>query len=326
MAKEAHVVTERGHGDSAALPDPRADLSLMVRAAWLYYEDGLIQADVARKLHVSRQTVSRLLEAARQRGIVRVEFDTRYLAAHRIATRLAEQSGLEDVIVVPTGGAGHNAGDRIAAAGAAYLRRFLRPGAVIGVGWGDTVARTLSLIPGELLTEVTLASIAGGITSITDALTANAMLATHLRLLPAPVLVSTADLAAQLNNEASVRSVLDLAASADLTLTSVGGADPATASAVRNALVTAEEAEAFRAMGGVGDMIGEWFDARGEVLHEATSARRIGLKLSTLREMPGVVCVAGGVEKVPAIRGAIAGRLIKTLITYEETAQALVEG
>lgn len=325
MAAEARVVTERPQGDLEALPDPRADLSMMVRAAWLYYEDGLIQADVARKLHVSRQTVSRLLEAARQRGIVRIEFDTRYLAAHRVATRLAEQSGLEDVVVVPMGGTGRHARDRIAAAGAAYLRRYLRPGAVIGVGWGDTIARTLSLIPGELLTGVTLASIAGGITSITDALTANSMLAAHLRLLPAPVLVSTADLATQLNNEESVRSVLDLAARADLTLTSVGGADPATASSVRNALVTAAEAEAFRAMGGVGDMIGEWFDARGEVLHEATSARRIGLKLSTLREMPGVVCVAGGKEKISAIQGAIAGRVIKILITDEETAQALVK-
>lgn len=309
---------------AALLPDPHADLSTVVRAAWLYYEDGLIQAEVARRLYVSRQTVSRLLEEARRRGIVRIEFDTRYLGAHRLATALAERFGLEDAIVVPGDGERAKLTERIAAAGAAYLRRFLRPGVVVGLGWGDTVARTLTLIPGESLTGVTLASTAGGITAVTDALTANATLAANLKLLPAPVLVSTPELAAQLNAESAVKSVLDLAMRADLTLTSVGGADAVTASAVRNELVTPQEAEAFRSMGGVGDMIGEWFNARGEVLSEATSARRVGLKLDVVRDLPRVICVAGGAHKLEAIRGAIAGRLIKILITDEDTASSLL--
>ena len=49
------------------------DLDLVVRAAWLYYEDGLTQAQIATRLFVSRQTVGRLLESARQHGIVRIE-------------------------------------------------------------------------------------------------------------------------------------------------------------------------------------------------------------------------------------------------------------
>lgn len=171
---------------------------------------------------------------------------------------------------------------------------------------------------------MTLASTAGGITAVTDALTANATLAANLKLLPAPVLVSTPELAAQLNAESAVKSVLDLAMRADLTLTSVGGADAVTASAVRNELVTPQEAEAFRSMGGVGDMIGEWFNARGEVLSEATSARRVGLKLDVVRDLPRVICVAGGAHKLEAIRGAIAGRLIKILITDEDTASSLL--
>ena len=41
------------------MPVPPIDVDLVVRAAWLYYEDGLTQAQVAARLFVSRQTVGR---------------------------------------------------------------------------------------------------------------------------------------------------------------------------------------------------------------------------------------------------------------------------
>lgn len=54
------------------------------------------------------------------------------------------------------------------------------------------------------------------------------------------------------------------------------------------------------------------------------SERRIGVGLDELRGMSNVVGVAGGVEKVAAIRGAIRGGLIDALVTDEPTAQALL--
>ena len=78
------------------------DLDLVVRAAWLYYEDGLTQAQIATRLFVSRQTVGRLLESARQHGIVRIELDAQYLAAMDLATQVREKFGLRDAVVVPT--------------------------------------------------------------------------------------------------------------------------------------------------------------------------------------------------------------------------------
>lgn len=301
-----------------------SDISTTARAAWLYYEDGLTQAEVARQLHISRQSVGRLLEAARQQGIVRIEFDTSHLSTLQATKELAERLRLDDVVIVPDDGSPDHRRERLAVAGAGYLRRFLHQGVVVGVGWGDTIARTLARLPNEALNGVTFASAAGGVTSVTEALRENTTIFSHLKLLPAPVLVSTAELARQLNAEASVREVLDLASSASLTITSVGGADAATASSVRNSLVTADEAREFVRMGGVGDMIGEWFDAEGRALPNATSSRRIGLPLDQLRQLPRVICVAGGLDKVAAIRGAVAGSLINVLITDETTASALL--
>lgn len=304
-----------------------SDLDLVVRAAWLYHGDGLTQAQVAKRLFVSRQTVGRLLEAARAQGIVRIEIDARCLAALDLSARLRDTFGLADAIVVPrddeTPKPAGRVNERAAAALAAYVRRYLHPGAVVGVGWGDTVARSLSMLAEESLEGVTLASAAGSIHAISQALAGDPKVAHHLRAVPAPLLVSSPEAATLLRAEAAVRDVLDLAATASVTLTGIGSAGP-DASAVRSEVVTADEVAAFAGMGAVGDMLGEWFDARGQVVSGATSARRIGLGLEQLRELPNVVGVAGGRHKAEAVLGAIRGRFIKVLVTDETTAEILL--
>lgn len=303
------------------------DLDLVVRAAWLYHGDGLTQAQVAKRLFVSRQTVGRLLEAARAQGVVRIEIDARCLAALDLATRLRDTFGLADAIVVPRDDdspqSTERVNERVAAALAAYVRRYLHPGAIVGVGWGDTVARALAMLAAESLEGVTLAAAAGSIQAISQSMAGDPKVAHHLRAVPAPLLVSSPEAAALLREESSVREVLALAASATVTLTGIGSTGPA-ASAVRSQIVTDDEVAAFAAMGAVGDMLGEWFDANGRIVSGATSHRRIGLSLDELRAQPNVVGVAGGRQKAEAVLGAIRGRFIKVLVTDEATAEEVL--
>src|SRR6202165_609720 len=49
------------------------DLRLALRAATLYYLDGLTQAQVAARLGVSRPTAGRLVARAKAKGLVRIE-------------------------------------------------------------------------------------------------------------------------------------------------------------------------------------------------------------------------------------------------------------
>lgn len=303
------------------------DTDLIVRAAWLYYSDGLTHTQIAKRLFVSRQTVGRLLEVARRRGIVRIELDAGYLSSYHLSAQLRDRFDLRDAIVAP-GIATSTPGkvnDRVAAALAAYVRRYLHPGAVVAVGWGDTVARALSMLSSESLEGVLVASAAGSIQAITESLAGNPVVASRLRAVPAPLIVSSPGVAAALRLEEPVREVLELAASAQVMITGIGSADPEAASAVRRGVVSSEEVAAFAEHGAVGDMLGEWYDARGNTVADATSNRRIGLGLKQLHDMGNVVGVAGGLDKIEAIRGAIAGRFIKVLVTDEPTAQALLE-
>ena len=303
------------------------DLDLAVRAAWLYYEDGLTQAQIASRLFVSRQTVGRLLESARQQGIVRIELDAAYLGAMRLATLVKEAFSLADAIVVPTAIgqlSRERTNDRVAAALAAYARRHLHPGAVVGLSWGDSVARALSMLSEESLAGVQLVASTGSLSAIDEVLTRSPGVIRRLRTLPAPLLVSTPEVASTFREEGAVREILDLARRADLTLTGMGAAAPG-GSAVLAGVTTDAEVRAFAEQGAVGDMLGEWYDVEGRVVETDWSRRRLGVALDELRELDNVVGVAGGVEKVDAIRGAIAGGLIDVLVTDEPTATALLD-
>lgn len=309
------------------MPAAPNDLDLAVRAAWLYYEDALTQAQVASRLFVSRQTVGRLLETARQQGIVRIELDAAYLGAMRLATRVRDAFSLRDAIVVPTATGSlprERTNERVAAALAAYTRRYLHPGAVVGLSWGDSVARALSMLSEESLEGVELIASTGSLSSIDEVLARNAAAIRRLRMLPAPMLVSSPAVAATFRKESAVREILELAGRADLTLTGMGAALPG-GSAVLAGVTTDVEVREFAARGAVGDMLGEWYDIAGNVVETDWSKRRIGLPLDAIRSLDNVVGVAGGVEKVDAIRGAIAGKLIDVLVTDEPTAQELLK-
>ena len=64
-------------GQAVSMPRDRAstpeDLRLALRAATLYYLDGLTQAEIASRLGVSRPTAGRLVARAKARGLVRID-------------------------------------------------------------------------------------------------------------------------------------------------------------------------------------------------------------------------------------------------------------
>lgn len=315
---------KRGRHEEA-LPGERK--SVLASIAWFYYIDGLTQADIAERMSTSRATVGRLLQEARDAGVVRISIDPSILATMGLSRRLCEGYGLEDALVVPrqvTGAGTVSVNRRVAIAAAGYLERYLKPGAVIGFGWGDTVMHLLFSIRSELLDGVTFASVAGGIDRYSHEVfaTGNGIQA-HLQLIPAPLVVNSPDTARALREDTSVTRVLELSRTAVATITGIGGTQP-TGSSVRSGLYSPSTINSIAELGGVGDMLGEWFDGKGEVLPEATSDRRIGMDLAELRGMPHVIGVAAGTEKAAAIRAALLGGYLDALITDEETAELLV--
>ncbi|MFD2816695.1 sigma factor-like helix-turn-helix DNA-binding protein [Paracoccus aerius] len=85
------------------MPMPFGDDALLW-AAWLYYEDGLTQGEIAGKMGLSRASVNAWLAEARSRGIVNIQIQPERFRSVSIARALKDQFGLQDCLVIPSEG------------------------------------------------------------------------------------------------------------------------------------------------------------------------------------------------------------------------------
>ena len=65
--------------------------SLMVKAAWYYYFENLTQQAIADRLCISRMRVIKLLEAARQTGVIQFRLRSDGVGMMEVSRRLMEK-------------------------------------------------------------------------------------------------------------------------------------------------------------------------------------------------------------------------------------------
>ena len=70
--------------------------SLLVHVAQLYYQQNLNQSEISKIVGLSRPTVSRMLEEAREVGIVEIIVHDPIRKNHDLSARLRDQLGLRE--------------------------------------------------------------------------------------------------------------------------------------------------------------------------------------------------------------------------------------
>ena len=130
-------------------------------AARLYYLDGLGQSEVARFAKVSQAKVSRLLAAARERGIVRISVAEYEPRNHVLELALCKGFGLGAVAVIKTaeGTTAEDARRAVGHFGAPFVAALLPPRSVVAIAGGRTIRQLVQDLPEEQR-EVVMAQIA----------------------------------------------------------------------------------------------------------------------------------------------------------------------
>ncbi|HEY0119267.1 MAG TPA: sugar-binding transcriptional regulator [Cellulomonas sp.] len=303
----------------------------LLRVAWYYYVDGLTQDDIAKRLAVSRASAGRLLERCRQAGIVTFTINSEYYESFQVGRQLRERFGLREALVPPVlesdvqDQSAVNA--RLGRGGAQYLQSHLKPGDVLGMGWGDTVQQTMRSLHPDAIARVGTVSLTGGVGAYVNTLR-------RVRVerdnglqdvvLPTPILASTQELAAALRGETQVQQILEMSRRAGHAIVGIGALS-SQATLAQVGYATEEELAAIADAGAVGDMLGLFYDADGAVLDLPIHRRRIGIDLEDLRRIPNVVGVAGGGAKVDAILGALRGGYLDVLVTTEDVGRTLLD-
>lgn len=307
-----------------------ANNSLAIRAVWLHYAGGLTQAEVARRLGVPSVKAHRMIARAVADGVVKVTIDGGIVECVELEARLVARYGLRSCEVAPDLGEPGLPLRALGVAGAGYLRREIESGAhrVIGLGHGRTLAAAMQQLPRTDARGLRFVSLLGGLTRNYGANPYDVMhrlaekTGAQAYVIPAPFFANTAEDREVLLAQRGVRDVVDLAERADFKFVGIGTVEP-DAQLVSSGMIEPGEIEDIAAQGGVAEMLGRFFDAQGRELETALTARTVAISLAG-PGASGIVAVAGGAEKVAAIRAVLTSRRLAGLITDEPTALALL--
>ncbi len=297
--------------------------SLMIKTSWYYYFENMTQQQIADVLGITRLRVIKLLDKARETGII--QFKLRQDGMERIALEktLIERYGLKDVFVVPAMPGRTEVNENIAKAAAMYVRDRLSENSFINIGYGDTPSRVLNNLATMAQDPISCVSLTGGVNYYLPDTRSNVFNA-KLYLMPAPLLASSKEMADAMRQEASVMEITRMVRLASISVIGIGPMHE-TATIIKSGILSKNDFLYLSMKGAVGDVLSHFIDKNGDLLESPVEDRLISTPLVTLRELQNVIGVAAGENKVEAIRATLRGKYLDVLITDEPTAAILAE-
>jgi DNA-binding transcriptional regulator LsrR (DeoR family) len=310
---------------------PIEEQRLLVKVSKMYYEEGLSQDDIILRLNLSRSKISRLLQQARDEGIVQITVNTPKHLFSELETRLEKLFGLYEAIVVEThaGDSQENIIRDLGIAAAGYLERSVGTTTTIGISWGSTLHGMVAALHSNRLPKTKVVQIIGGLgqpeaevhaTDLCHRLARS--LGSQLTLLPAPGIVSTEQARDVLLADLFIQRAMSMFDHLDIAFVGIGTPAP---ESLLGSILSSTELETLRQNGAVGDIALRFFDIHGQPVQSEIDQRVIGITFPQLKRTRRVVGISGGVEKFQSVLGALRGKLINVLITDSINAEKLLQ-
>jgi deoxyribonucleoside regulator len=306
---------------------------LLVDIARAYYEQGHDQGKIAQSLGLSRSQISRYLKQAKDLNIVQFRVIYPDERISKVETALKERfSYLQEAIVVPVFNLQPDSLRKmIARACASYLKKIIRPGLRICVGSGRTLCEVFNWMSPLKASNITVVQAMGNVGHEAMDIDFNQMANSaagafngNVIYLNAPAILGSGSVKELISSNPSIYEALKSAQSADLYLFGVGSMS-SDLIFTKGGIMKREDLEELRQKGSIGDVCARFFDINGNEISSAFEDRTVGITLDNLRSKALTICVAGGVDKVFPLIGALHGNLIKVLVTDEQTANAILD-
>ena len=309
----------------------KARLDDAARAGWLYFIAGHTQDEIARMLQVSRASAQRLVSLCLAERLITFRLEHPIAACMELAFRLKERFDLVHCEVVPTDQAAPLATAGIAERCANVLETTLRSETpvIVALGTGRAVRAAVERVspierPNHQIVSLVGNISADGSASFYDTVgrLADRTGARHYPM-PLPFLMSSEDERNRMVRIEPIARVRAVAAQADLRLIGIGQMDQKAQVHV-DGFVTREELLEMMRLGAVGEVTGWAYDANGRLIKGGTNKRLTSIP-PQIPAKSTTIAAAVGAAKVPAIKAALAGRVINGLITDEATARAVLQ-
>lgn len=305
-----------------------AELVLTTSVARAYYIERKSKVQIGEEFALSRFKVARLLDAAHEAGIVRIEIGHSGPIDLDLSSQVREVFGLQHAVVVDTP-EDHPSSLRrdLGIAAARLVSEIVTADDILGLAWARSVSAMCSALadlPSCCVVQLTGALPeadvpASSIDLVREAAQASGGPAYYFY---APLIVPAAATARALRQQPEVARALTQIAK--VTKAAVGvGAWAAGQSTLFDA-VDAKEQRRLYNQGVRADVSGVLLDADGTPVSTALSERMIGITAEQMLAVPDVIAIVYGPAKAPAVLAAMRGGYVDSLVTHTPMARELL--
>ncbi len=306
----------------------------MLTAATMYYLQDEKMDAIARRLHTSRSTVSRMLKEARERGLVEISLRTPPTDATGAARAIKERYGIEVIVAtVPEGAKEVDRLDHVARTTARVVSNWFDSEMIMGIAWGTTtstisehlrhkptIGSTIVQLNGAANTRTSGSGYVGNLLGrFGDAFEA------AVQYFPVPAFFDRASTRDAMWTERSVERVIEIQRSTDVALFSVGAIAGSLPSHVYAAgYLEPKDLKMLQSEGVVGDVCTVFLRADGSYDDLELNKRATGPTPAELMRIPRRLCAVAGSAKAAPLHAALEAGAVTHLVTDDITAGQLL--
>jgi len=299
----------------------------LIEIARRYYIDEHSQQEIAKEYNISRPTVSNILKQCKEEGIVEIRIKESSGFSRELSNRLCNRFGLKEAIIVTSNDDPAAVLSSAGAEAAAYAKSVTTDGMNVGIAWGTALFQMVQHLQHLNVVDTSVVQLMGGLGSSNPQYDGADLARDLSRLLNAryyplqcPVLVNNRNLKDMLAAEPGIKEALERTCKLDIAFVGLSSNDPDKSALVKAGFMNHMEAEDTIKAGAVGHICGYSYDKDGKMLDHSVNHRIIGIEFNRLIEIRERIGIACGSEKADAIKAALTGGLITTLITDESAA------
>jgi DNA-binding transcriptional regulator LsrR (DeoR family) len=305
-----------------------SEVVLAARVARQFYLEGVSKVDIADRLGISRFRVARLLDSARQTGMVRIEIGLPGGSLDAsLSAELCSAFGLKHAFVFNFPDDDEPALRRsLGEAAGQALMDLISSGDVLGLSWSRTLsglAAALTQMPPCPIVQLTGAVPPPDGRDLLDLVRSVARIGGGpAHVFYAPMILDDPQTAAAIRRQADIAEAFALVPSVTMALVAIGAWAPGL-STIYDAITSAER-DALAGLGVRAEMAGVFLGEDGKPIATPLDSRMIVTPGAALGRIPFVLSVVFGVAKGPAVCAAIRGGMVHGLVTHSSLARSLL--
>lgn len=299
------------------------------RVAYYYYKINLTQAEIAKKMHMSRQRVNRILKEAVELGIVNISIEGLDESSIEIEMALEKKYNLSAAKAIKLA-EGEDIHEALGIEAGKYLESILTKGDVIGFSRGRSIYSMVKNLYRVRVPDLTVTQLFAN--ENTNAFSqgdnivyqASRILNATPNMLYAPLVVKNKELRESICSDPFFIDAYNVLKTCKIAVVGIGTAKSQFQFMKEVYKANFESYVSDWNKDVVGEICTYYYDANGKVVDAPFRDNIIAIDFDDYMQIPYRIGVVGSLTKANAIRAALKGGLINALIVDEATAKMLL--